>query len=106
MSKMCHAVESEEANVDVVHNVPTCSDSCWENCTHIKKISVPSGEMERLSTQTSPCGTPYGTPLYSRASSFSSFASCFSRFGMFFVQYSLITEIITRLSLLLFAFLA
>lgn len=80
MSKMCHAVESEEANVDVVHNVPTCSDSCWENCTHIKKISVPSGEMERLSTQTSPCGTPYGTPLYSRASSFSSFASCFSRF--------------------------
>ncbi|KAM0913984.1 hypothetical protein ACQ4PT_011814 [Festuca glaucescens] len=35
--------------------------------------------MERLSTQTSPCGTPYGTPLFSRASSFSSFASCFSR---------------------------
>ncbi|KAM0821117.1 hypothetical protein ACQ4PT_063522 [Festuca glaucescens] len=35
--------------------------------------------MERLSTQTSPCDTPYGTPLFSRASSFSSFASCFSR---------------------------
>jgi hypothetical protein len=105
MSKMCHAVESEEASMDEIHNVPTCSDSCWENCAHGNKLSVASGEMERLSTQTSPCVTPYGTPIFSRASSFSSFASCFSRFGMFFVQYSLITEILTLLSLLLFALL-
>jgi len=80
MSKMCHAVESEEASMDEIHNVPTCSDSCWENCAHGNKLSVASGEMERLSTQTSPCVTPYGTPIFSRASSFSSFASCFSRF--------------------------
>lgn len=80
MSKMCHAVESEEANMDGIHNGPTCSDSCWENCSHGNKLSVVHGAMERLHMQASPCSTPYGTPLFSRESSFSSFASCFSRF--------------------------
>ncbi|CAM0883858.1 unnamed protein product [Alopecurus aequalis] len=77
---MCHAVESEEAKMDEIQGVPTCSDSCWENCAHGDRISVANGEMGRLSLQASPCATPYGTPRFSRQSSFSSFVSCFSRF--------------------------
>ena len=95
---MCHAAESEEANMDGIHNVPTCSDSSRENCTHGNKLSVVKREIERLNMQASPSGTPYGTPLFSRESSVSSFASCFSRFGKFFVHYSLIAEILPLLS--------
>ncbi|KQK10843.1 putative 1-phosphatidylinositol-3-phosphate 5-kinase FAB1D isoform X1 [Brachypodium distachyon] len=80
MSKMCHARESEEASIDGVYNVLACSDSCCEKCGHGNKSSFINGEMERLSMQTSPCSTPYGTPRFSRESSFSSFASCLSRF--------------------------
>jgi 1-phosphatidylinositol-3-phosphate 5-kinase len=102
MSKMCHAAESEEANMDGVHNAPTCSDSCWENCAHGNKLSVVNGETERPRIQISPCGTPYGTPLFSRESSFSSFASCFSRLGMFSVHSSLIAEISTTSIIMIF----
>ena len=94
MSKMCHAAESEEGNMDGIHDVPTCSDSGWENSVHGNKSSVVKGEMGRLSMQASPCATPYGTPRFSRESSFSSFVSCFSKFGKFFVHYSLIAEIL------------
>lgn len=87
MSKMCHAVESEEATMDGDNNVLTCSDSCWYKCSHGIDSSVTNGEMEWLNMQTSSCGTPYstpyGTPRFSRGSSSSSFGSCFSSFGKY-----------------------
>ncbi|XP_062227368.1 1-phosphatidylinositol-3-phosphate 5-kinase FAB1A-like [Phragmites australis] len=81
MSKMCHACESEETTLDEVHIGLTCSNYCCQKCNRGEKTSVINGETDWLNMDASPCSTPYGTPIFSRESSFSSFASCFSSLG-------------------------
>ncbi|TVU36332.1 hypothetical protein EJB05_18264 [Eragrostis curvula] len=81
MSKMCHAFESEETTVDGVCYGLACSNSCCKKCDHGEASLVNNGELDWLSMDTSPSSTPYGTPIFSRENSFSSFASCFSSLG-------------------------
>lgn len=62
-----------EVNTDV-----TCSTSFCKMCDHGEGSSVVTGDINWLTMDSSPCSTPYGTPLFSRENSLSSFASCFS----------------------------
>uniref|UniRef100_A0A0D9XBX8 1-phosphatidylinositol-3-phosphate 5-kinase n=1 Tax=Leersia perrieri TaxID=77586 RepID=A0A0D9XBX8_9ORYZ len=59
--------------MDGVEDGLICSTSCYKMCGHDD-----NGEVGWLNMEISPCNTPYGTPLFSRESSCSSFASCFS----------------------------
>ncbi|CAL5080256.1 unnamed protein product [Urochloa decumbens] len=81
MSKMCHACVSKETTMDEVSMDLTCSTSCCKMCDHGEGTSVVTGEVNWLHMDSSPCSTPYGTPMFSRENSFSSFASCFSSLG-------------------------
>uniref|UniRef100_K3ZPZ0 1-phosphatidylinositol-3-phosphate 5-kinase n=1 Tax=Setaria italica TaxID=4555 RepID=K3ZPZ0_SETIT len=78
MSKMCHACVSKETTMDEVNIDLTCSTSCCKMCDHGEGSSIVTGEVNWLHMDSSPCNTPYGTPMFSRENSFSSFASCFS----------------------------
>ncbi|KAF8753235.1 hypothetical protein HU200_011686 [Digitaria exilis] len=79
MSKMCHACASEEITMDEVNIIdPTCSTSCCKICNPGEGSSIVTGEINWFPMDSSPCSTPYGTPVFSRENSFSSFASCFS----------------------------
>ncbi|OEL23742.1 1-phosphatidylinositol-3-phosphate 5-kinase FAB1A, partial [Dichanthelium oligosanthes] len=81
MSKMCHACASEETTMDEVNIDLTCSTSCSKMCDHGDVSSIVTGEINWLPMDSSPCTTPYGTPMFSSENSFSSFASCFSSLG-------------------------
>nr|CAB3456597.1 unnamed protein product [Digitaria exilis] len=82
MSKMCHACGSEEITMDEVNIMdPTCSTSCCKMCNPGEGSSIVTGEINWFPMDSSPCSTPYGTPVFSRENSFSSFASCFSSLG-------------------------
>ncbi|CAN6197799.1 unnamed protein product [Urochloa humidicola] len=81
MSKMCHACVSQETTMDEVNIDLTCSTSCCKMCDHGEETSIVTGEVDWLHMDSSPCSTPYGTPIFSRENSFSSFASCFSSLG-------------------------
>lgn len=67
--------------MDGVDDGLICSTSCYKMCGHADKSSIIDGEIGWPSMEISPCSTPYGTPLFSRESSCSSFASCFSSLG-------------------------
>ncbi|KAF8716497.1 hypothetical protein HU200_026282 [Digitaria exilis] len=56
----------------------TCSTSCYKMCDHAEGSSIVTGEINWLTMDSSPCSTPYGTPIFSRENSFSSFSSCLS----------------------------
>uniref|UniRef100_A0A0E0J8E5 1-phosphatidylinositol-3-phosphate 5-kinase n=1 Tax=Oryza nivara TaxID=4536 RepID=A0A0E0J8E5_ORYNI len=86
MRKMCHSCESEDATMDGVDDGLICSTSCYNMCGHADKSSIIDGEIGCPSMEISPCNTPYGTPLFSRESSCSSFASCFSSLDDYLVE--------------------
>ncbi|XP_006660485.1 putative 1-phosphatidylinositol-3-phosphate 5-kinase FAB1D [Oryza brachyantha] len=86
MNKMCHAHESEDATMDGVDDNFICSTSCYKMCGNGEKSSIIDGDMGWLSMEISPCSTPYGTPPFSRESSCSSFASCFSSLDEYLVE--------------------
>ncbi|OEL18132.1 1-phosphatidylinositol-3-phosphate 5-kinase FAB1B, partial [Dichanthelium oligosanthes] len=48
---------------------------------HGEDSSIVTSEINWLIMDSSPCSSPYGTPMFSRENSFSSFASCFSSLG-------------------------
>jgi len=81
MSKMCHVCASKETTMDEVNIDLTCSTSCSKMCDHSEGLSIVTDETNWLHMDSSPCSTPYGTPMISRENSFSSFASCFSSLG-------------------------
>ncbi|KAJ1286455.1 hypothetical protein BS78_03G353100 [Paspalum vaginatum] len=81
MSKMCHACTSEETSMNDANIDLTCSTSFCKMCDHGEGSSIVTGEINWLNMDPSPCSTPYGTPMFSRENSFSSFASCFSSLG-------------------------
>jgi 1-phosphatidylinositol-3-phosphate 5-kinase len=58
-----------------------CSTSCYKMCDHGAGSSTVTGDINWLTMDSSPCSTPYGSPMFSRENSFSSFASCFSSLG-------------------------
>ncbi|KAL6845628.1 hypothetical protein ACP4OV_025123 [Aristida adscensionis] len=95
MSKMCHVCESEERTLDEAHISLTCSNSCCQKCDHGETSSV-NGEMDWLGMDASPSSTPYATPLFSRESSFSSFASCFSSLSDFLIDTDSDDEIVLQ----------
>ncbi|RCV28347.1 hypothetical protein SETIT_5G398600v2 [Setaria italica] len=78
---MCHACASEETNMNEVNFDLACSTSCYKMCDHGDGSSTVTGEINWLTMDSSPCSTPYGSPMFSRENSFSSFASCFSSLG-------------------------
>jgi len=81
MSKMCHACASEETTMSEANIDLTCSTSCCKMCDHGEGSSIATGEINWSTMDSSPCSTPYGTPIFTRENSFSSFASCFSSLG-------------------------
>jgi 1-phosphatidylinositol-3-phosphate 5-kinase len=81
MSRTCHACESEETELDDVYTGLASTSSCCKKCDHGDMPSVDNDAMDWLSMDISPSATPYGTPIFSRESSFSSFTSCFSSLG-------------------------
>uniref|UniRef100_A0A0E0LZ56 PIPK domain-containing protein n=1 Tax=Oryza punctata TaxID=4537 RepID=A0A0E0LZ56_ORYPU len=77
---------SEDATMDGVDDGLICSTSCYKMCGHADKSSSTDDEIGWPSMEISPCSTPYGTPLFSRESSCSSFASCFSSLDDYLVE--------------------
>ncbi|CAO1942464.1 unnamed protein product [Urochloa humidicola] len=78
---MCHASASEDTTMDEVDIDLTCSTSSYKMCDHGEGSPTITGEINWLTMDSSPCSTPYGSPMFSRENSFSSFASCFSSLG-------------------------
>ncbi|CAL4972891.1 unnamed protein product [Urochloa decumbens] len=78
---MCHACASEDTTMNEVNIDLTCSTSSYKMCDHGDGSSTVTSETNWLTMDLSPCSTPYGSPMFSRENSFSSFASCFSSLG-------------------------